>query len=280
MIKLLRGTFLCGLLFTGINMYAQTEILPNAYAHNDYWHKRPLLDALADGFTYVEADVYLRNNKLIVAHILPCINKKKTLETLYLKPLLKYVQEHADKRTGISKCALTLMIDIKSDANKTYSALLPLLLKYRSILSGYENGEMKLRNVTIVITGHKPIGMINNENNRLAFMDEDLRKSPGDSTKDVYPIASCKYSNLVKWKGKGTISARDIQRLEYYVIEAHKNGSKVRLWASPEKKAVWGELLKCNVDLINTDRLKSLRKFLMADKLLVAHNNAVDVPTN
>jgi hypothetical protein len=38
---------------------AQTIILPNAYAHNDYWHKRPLLDALDNGFTYVEADVFL-----------------------------------------------------------------------------------------------------------------------------------------------------------------------------------------------------------------------------
>jgi hypothetical protein len=280
MIKLFRAIVFSGLFFTGITAFAQSDILPNAYAHNDYWHKRPLLDALADGFTYVEADVYLRNSKLIVAHILPCINKKKTLESLYLAPLLKYVQEHTDKETGVSNCALTLMIDIKSDANKTYMAMLPLLEKYRAILSGYENGEMKLRNVTIVITGHKPIEMIKNKDNRLAFMDEDLRKSPGDSSKDVYPIASCKYSNLVKWKGKGTISATDIQRLEYYVIEAHKNGRKVRLWASPENRAVWGELLKCNVDLINTDRLKSLRKFLIADKLLVAKNNAKNTPTN
>ena len=62
----------------------------------------------------------------------------------------------------------------------------------------------------------------------------------------------------------------EIERLEYYVTQAHKNGRKVRLWGSPENKVVWGELLKCNVDLINTNKLNALRKFLTADVLSVA----------
>jgi hypothetical protein len=242
---------------------AQTIILPNAYAHNDYWHKRPLLDALDNGFTYVEADVFLRNNQLIVAHILPCFKKKRTLEALYLKPLLNYVQcnDRDNKEKKINNCPLTLMIDIKSDASKTYTALLSLLDKYKSILSGYEDGNTTLRNVTIVITGHKPYQLIKCKDRRLVFID---------SSSNMYPIASCKYSSLLKWKGKGTIPDREIQRLVYYVTQAHKNGRKVRLWASPENKVVWSELLKCNVDLINTDRLKRLRKFLLADLQLVA----------
>src|SRR6478672_5812077 len=37
-----------------------TEVVPlaNAHAHNDYEHARPLYDALDQGFTSVEADVY------------------------------------------------------------------------------------------------------------------------------------------------------------------------------------------------------------------------------
>lgn len=250
---------------TAFSPQAQTSIiLPNAYAHNDYYHKRPLLDALDNGFTYVEADVYLRKDKLIVAHILPCFKKKRTLEALYLKPLLDYVQgnNHDNK---INNCPLTLMIDIKSDANKTYAALLSLLDKYRFILSGYDDGRTTLRNVTIVITGHKPYELIKDTNSRFVFMDEDLRKAATDSSTNVYPIASCKYSHVLKWKGKGVIPEIELKRLEYYVTQAHKNGRKVRLWASPENKTVWSELLKCNVDLINTDKLRSLRKFLLAD---------------
>ncbi|WP_317193247.1 hypothetical protein [Mucilaginibacter segetis] len=46
---------------------------------------------------------------------------------------------------------------------------------------------------------------------------------------------------------------------------AHKFGKRVRLWASPENTAVWKELLSCGVDLINTDKLAELKKFLLDD---------------
>lgn len=250
--------------------YAQNFVLPNAYAHNDYWNKRPLLDALENGFTYIEADVFLRNGQLIVAHILPCFKKKKTLEELYLKPLLTYLEKNGRRHNaaGTEQAPITLMIDIKSGANKTYAALAALLEKYQSILSGYKDGQIISGNVTVVITGHKPVDLINHKDNRLVFMDEDLKLAGTDSTLNIYPIASCKYSSIISWKGKGVISAQDVQKLSAYVAQAHKNGRKVRLWGSPEKKVVWSVLLKYNVDLINTDRIKSLRKFLLADQLL------------
>jgi len=253
-------------------IYAQNSILPNAYAHNDYWHKRPLLDALDNGFRYVEADVYLRNNQLVVAHILPRFKKIKTLEELYLIPLMKYVAgyENAPQQSGKNPCCLTLMIDIKSGAVRTYVALALLLEKYKSILSSYQDGQLTTRNVTVVITGHRPTELISEQKSRLVFMDEDLKQAGKDSSVNIYPIASCKYSSVLKWKGKGAISSDEVQQLKIYVAEAHKNGRKVRLWASPENKRVWSELLKCNVDLINTDKLTTLRKFLTADLLLVA----------
>lgn len=259
-------------LLTAGTLHAQILILPNAYAHNDYWHRRPLLDALENGFTYVEADVFLRKDRLIVAHILPCLKKKRTLEDLYLKPLLAYIQDQ-EKSRGMHRAArvpLTLMIDIKSDANKTYEALIVLLEKYKSILSRYEGGFLSMGNVTVVITGHKPYNLINCNGNRLVFMDEDLKLAGKDSTLNIYPIASCKYSSIVKWKGKGNIPASEMQKLEYYVEQAHKNGRKVRLWGSPENKIVWTELLKCKVDLINTNKLKTLRQFLISDRLWLA----------
>lgn len=268
--KFLKTSVVIFLFISTIAVPAQTIILPNAYAHNDYWHKRPLLDALDHGFTYVEADVYLRNDQLIVAHFLPCLKKKRTLEELYLKPLLNYVEENAKKEQPQNNAAITLMIDIKSDANKTYTALVLLLEKYRSMLSVFENGKTKLSNVTVVITGHKPYNLIKGDNDRIVFMDENLKQAGNDSSRNIYPIASCKYSKLLKWKGKGEITESEIHRLAYYVAQAHKNGRKVRLWGSPENKAVWGELLKCNVDLINTNKLNALRDFLISDHLLVA----------
>ncbi len=56
---------LISLLFFSINSFAQCEkVIENAFAHNDYEHKKPLFDALFYGFTYVEADIHSENKKL------------------------------------------------------------------------------------------------------------------------------------------------------------------------------------------------------------------------
>ena len=251
------------LVFSIMGAAAQTAMLPNAFSHNDYRRKRPLQDALNHGFRYVEADVYLRKGKLIVAHILPCLKKNRTLEGLYLQPLLDYV-ERRDQPQNLIDTPITLMIDIKSDADQTYHALLELLEKYKPILSHYDSTGTIPGKVTIVVTGNKPAKLISDKNSGYVFMDDNLRQITPYNFSELYPIASCKYSRLLKWKGKGAISPEDKRRLKFYVAEAHKRGRKVRLWASPENKMVWNELLACKVDLINTDRLSSLRRFLTA----------------
>ena len=40
-------------------VFAQSVPLPNAFAHNDYSHKRPLHEAMENGYTNMEADVFL-----------------------------------------------------------------------------------------------------------------------------------------------------------------------------------------------------------------------------
>jgi hypothetical protein len=77
-------------------------------------------------------------------------------------------------------------------------------------------------------------------------------------------MASCKYSKLIKWNGYGTLPASQKARLINYVTAAHSRGERVRLWASPENKTVWKELLKCGVDLINTNQLVALKRFLIS----------------
>src|SRR3990172_9175630 len=73
------------------------EPLPNAHAHNDYWHERPLFDALDHGFTSVEADVFLRDGNLLVGHELAELKPESTLESLYLDPLARRVRENGGR---------------------------------------------------------------------------------------------------------------------------------------------------------------------------------------
>src|ERR1700761_2408483 len=160
---------------------AQSIPLPNAFAHNDYSHKHPLYDALQNGYTNIEADIFLRSNNLVVAHINPYFKGHRQLENLYLKPLLDHINQNGGQvYKGYDK-PITLMIDIKTEANSTYKALKPTLEKYKGILTHYQDGKVVPGLITVVLSGHKPYDMIKGEQNRLAFIDEDLRKAARDT---------------------------------------------------------------------------------------------------
>ncbi len=260
--KHLKLILLIALLSISVFANAQYSVSACAFAHNDYWHKRPLYDALNNGYTHVEADVYLRNDKLIVAHLLPSLKKHNTLERLYLDPLMKCING-TDSTTRHPAYPLTLMIDIKSNGERTYEVLNQLLQKYRPVLSGVEDGHFVQREITIVLSGHKPVKALKAQSSRWAFIDEDLKTVARDTAaQNIYQTASCKYSSLIQWRGKGDLPYYEKQRLCRFVNMAHRFGKKVRLWKSPDNPVVWNALLQCGVDLINTDKLVKLRQFL------------------
>jgi hypothetical protein len=251
-----------------VQVQAQVIALPHAYAHNDYWHKRPLFDALDNGFTHIEADIYLRHSRLLVAHRPPFLKfrRKHTIEGLYLQPLYNRLTNNITQ-AQTSLDTIVLMIDIKSNGKRTYTALREILNKYKTILSTCEKGKVIIRNLTLVLTGHRPLQLLESEDSRFVFADADLRKM---NNKEEYPemftTASCKYSNLMTWRGKGQIPAFEKERLLELVDKAHLSGTKVRLWASPENESVWLFLRSCGVDLINTDKLLALKRFFIKGK--------------
>lgn len=254
------------LIFSYSHLFAQVIVLPNSHSHNDYKQKHPLSDALSNGFTSIEVDVFLLKGELVVAHYLPRFGKKKTLETLYLRPLFDSVNKHNGDVYFNYKQTVILLIDIKSDASEAYFALKPILEKYRSVLTSYENGVVVTRAVTIVLSGSKPYDIIKNENKRFAFIDENLQNLSSENSLTIYLMASTNYSNILTWRGKGDIPADQKQKLINITNLAHQNGKKVRLWDSPEDPIVWQELLNCGVDLINTDKLQELKEFLIHPK--------------
>ncbi len=248
------------------NSFSQDCILLNAHAHNDYKHKHPLSDALQNKFFSIEADIFLINNELIVSHTRPLFKKKKTLENLYLKPLLDSCNKNNGKVYKNCDESICLLIDIKTDADETYKELKKHLEKYQSILSKYENETIAFNAVTIILTGNKPFDLLQKDTLRYAFIDQSLLSLDKSYESTVCLMASTKYSNVLSWKGKGEISKSEKEKLISLVNQAHKEDKIVRLWASPENIIVWKALLDCGVDLINTDELKKLNSFLMKFK--------------
>ena len=97
-------------------------LLPNAHAHNDYAHPRPLLDALDQGFLSVEADIYLVGGELRVGHDRQDLKPGRTLEALYLDPLANRVRKNKGTVYG-QPGVLTLLVDIKEDGARVQDEL-------------------------------------------------------------------------------------------------------------------------------------------------------------
>ncbi|MGZ4035810.1 MAG: phosphatidylinositol-specific phospholipase C/glycerophosphodiester phosphodiesterase family protein, partial [Bacteroidia bacterium] len=254
----------CFLFFiTSLTLTAQIHPLINAHSHNDYKQKHPLSDALNNGFLSVEADIFLINDELFVSHVYPVLRKRKTLEFLYLQPLYDSIIKHHGTVYENNNTSLVLLIDIKSDASATCKSLDKLLYKYRNILTAYENGKITKRAITVIITGNKPYKELKDQSTRFAFIDQSLLSLDDSVSNFLCPLASTKYSNVLSWKGKGAIPENEKKSLIALVTQAHRQNKKVRLWASPENKNTWKELLDCGVDLINTDELEKLKVFLI-----------------
>jgi glycerophosphoryl diester phosphodiesterase len=245
---------------------AQNGPHPNAHAHNDYEHKNPLQDALDNGFTSVEADVHLIKGELYVAHIKPWFTRKsKTLKALYLEPLLKRAQENNGRIYPNSEGEFLLMIDIKGKGEEVYQVLKKQLEEYRSILTSYENRKQQ-KAVTIFLSGYRPIAMVKADNNRLVAIDGRPSDIGKGITPELMPVISDNYKNHLKWRGKDAIPEAEWTYLRKLVEDVHKEGKRLRLWASPDHPVAWETLYKAGVDLINTDDLEGLNQFLSKQK--------------
>ncbi|MBG6185233.1 hypothetical protein IWX65_003212 [Arthrobacter sp. CAN_A214] len=238
-----------------------------AHAHNDYEHERPLFDALEHGFTSVEADVWLVDGELLVAHDLEDVTAGVTLESLYLDPLDELVNGRADSVYPGWEGEFQLLVDIKGDAEQTYAALEAELDEHRSLLTRFSNGKVKQGAVSVVVSGNRPLEMMTADQQRSSFYDGRATDLGSALPSSLMPLISNNWTQLFTWQGVGEMPAAEREKLRAYVAAAHEQGARVRFWATPDlpgeaREAVWSELADAGVDHINTDDLAALEQFL------------------
>jgi hypothetical protein len=235
--------------------------LARAHAHNDYEHSRPLLDSLDCGFCSVEADIWLSKGELLVGHAPLQLKPERTLEKLYLDPLRDRAKANGGKVYKDGP-AFYLMIDIKTNAADTYAALAKVLERYSDMLTVTRDGKTEVKAITVVISGNRDVKAITDQKTRYAAIDGRPVDLNGDAPASLIPWVSESWKVLFKWDGTGTIPDDERKKLRELVAKAHKQGRKVRFWATPEAEGMWEELLAADVDFLNTDKLKELEKFL------------------
>ena len=242
--------------------------LIHAHAHNDYEHRRPLLDALDQGFCSVEADVWLVDGHLLVAHDLKDARPERTLEALYLDPLRARIRQNGGRvfRNGPT---LTLLVDVKSDATNTYLALRELFRRYEEMLTKFHPNKTETNAVTVIISGNRARELMKGEAVRLAAYDGRLTDLGAGEPRHFIPLISDNWALHFKWKPRGesdSLPTEDRRKLKQIVEQAHREGHRVRFWGLPDSPVVWRTLAETGVDLINTDDLAGLGQFLRASQ--------------
>ena len=237
--------------------------LDHAHAHNDYVHARPLLGALDRGFGSVEADIFLVGGALLVAHDRDSVRADRTLESLYLAPLRAWIAAHGGS-VYAGRPPLTLLIDVKSDAESTWTALEPLLRRYDDVITSWHGDSMTTRPVVAVISGERPLVTLRAQRDRWAGLDgrlTDLDSLHGTPAAAM-PLVSDDWKNITSWRGRGAPPRSVRRRVASAAAKAHAQGRRLRFWNTPDLPVVWRVLVRSGVDLIGADDLDALRRFL------------------
>ena len=271
------------------------DIIPKPiHSHNDYWRPIPFYTALSLGCISIEADVSLFNSTLYVGHENAALTPDRTLDALYIQPILEVLQGN-NPRTAFTKGAsepngvydtssgqtLYLFIDLKTSGEATWpyvvEALAPLrdggyLTTYNGTEGGVTGGA-----VTVIGTGNTPASNFSDTSEkRDYFLDANLAlldTSQGNITSDISPVASTQFSRYIGEistlsndtsadTGVAGFNSTQLQTLRSQIATAEERGIKARYWDTPAwpvsvRNQVWTVLQREGVGLLNADDLRA-----------------------
>lgn len=189
------------------------------HSHNDYWRKRPLLDALLYGCVSVEGDIWhfkedytvgdtitattlkFLSDEMYVGHNQIYLKPENTLDKVYFDPMFSFLEsankefsvpilENFNAKFGLfydaPEIPLYFWLDLKTEGTDIYAHLKKYLSRFidKDYLAFYdhETGTMLPGPVIITLTGNVPWDVLNNETettNRYVYADCPLHEFLG-----------------------------------------------------------------------------------------------------
>ena len=227
----------------------------NAHSHNDYEQANPFYEAWENGFGSIEADIFLHNNKLLVAHTEKELNDNRTLQSLYLEPLKKVIEQYKGFPYADKNKELQLLIDIKTDSIKTLDKLIEVCKNYPSII--------KCSKIKITISGNRPSSEKFILYPSYIYFDGILSMNYSVQALSKIIMLSDDFKSYSSWTGKDSISKKDWQTLAAAITKAHHLKKNVRFWDAPDNENSWQVFMRLQVNFINTDHIKNSPDFLI-----------------
>ena len=241
--------------------FAQYTTL-NAHSHNDYEQKTPFYLAYNAHFGSIEADIWAVNGELFVAHNRSQITPDKTIESLYLLPIVKLFRSNGGKAWKEGSSGFQLLIDLKTEFEPTLSLLAEKLKKYPDVFDPAVN---KLA-IRITITGNRPKPEEFKNYPAYISFDGNINKKYDASQLKRVALYSENLGNFTRWKGMDAIPEKEETRLKQIIDSVHGIGKGIRFWNAPDTPAAWKTLMDLKVDFINTDHIPELSTFLNTSK--------------
>ncbi|MEP0212719.1 MAG: alkaline phosphatase [Cellulophaga sp.] len=221
--------------------FAQKENQVLIHSHNDYLQNVPFWNAFSSGANIVEADVWLKNNELYIAHTENEILENNTLQSLYLNPLQQAVQ---NKQLSTSR--LIVMVDVKSHAEKTLKKVISVLKKYPEVITH--------NNVEFLISGNRPkANTYHTYPEYISFDHQELSNTLDNKDWEKVAMVSTSFKKYTEWNGKGRLTHNDFAKVNAAIVAAKKLNKPFRFWATPDSKTAWRAFVEMGVDVVNTD---------------------------
>lgn len=279
------------------NFIHQATPVP-VHSHNDYWRRIPLFEALGSGCISVEADVHLKDNNLLIGHTSFGLNRKSSLQKMYLEPLQRMLEAQnegvASDMRGIFNVdpsqTVVLLVDFKTSDAAALTLLHRQLEPLRQLeYLTYWNGAHRInRPLTIVASGSASFDQIvtltpshrdifwDAKLERLQHIEDDFSVSPpryGYNISNCY-YASTRWSNARLWSwywsADGTSGSATPPDDVYHDIgasqieQAGPGGLLSRYWDVPSspnniQEIAWRVLVERKVDVLNMDDLGTVR---------------------
>ena len=244
-------TFFCLQFF--LFAQAQEYSSSNIHSHNDYASKLPFYEAYSNETGVIEADVFIVNNELFVAHTSKEITPQNTLKSQYLDPLSNKLKSLGGKAYPSNK-PLILMIDIKTEADATLKLIAQQIKTYPDLISN--------KNLKVVISGNRPSPANWKEYPEFIYFDGRLNETYTPEQLSLVEMISEDLKEITIWNGKGVMTQADAEKVQAIIKKVHDQNKKVRFWATPDNVNTWMTLMNLKVDFIGTDNVPELTHFI------------------
>lgn len=256
--------FLTFLLFVSLSSFAQ---IYSGHSHNDYQQKKPLFDALKYGYQSIEIDVWLHNNSLVVSHIKLGLNKKPTIDALYLSPLIESIKKNRGKVYPNDSIPVTLMVELKNQRDSAYYRLKEYIEPYKQYFCQWQGDSLIHKGVlTLLITGGAPRNAILADSIRIATVDGGMGDTAQSISPALVPRISEPWNKYFVWNGAGKMPKEELKTLKKLVASVHKSAKTLRFYGAPDNYGIWKQLLNSGVDWINTNELKPFAEYYKGRK--------------